>query len=56
MENNILEKEWDLEIVPQDSVFNLHLKDVWAYRDLLWLLVREWISLEVFIQSIIGIK
>jgi lipopolysaccharide transport system permease protein len=33
--------EWDLEIKPQDSVFNLHLKDVWNYRDLLWLLVRR---------------
>jgi lipopolysaccharide transport system permease protein len=32
---------WDLEIKPQSSVFDLHLKDVWAYRDLLWLLVRR---------------
>jgi lipopolysaccharide transport system permease protein len=34
-------QRWDLEIKPHDSVFNLHLKDVWAYRDLLWLLVRR---------------
>ncbi len=34
-------QDWDLEIKPHDSVFNLHLKDVWAYRDLLWLLVRR---------------
>src|ERR1700712_5123827 len=34
-------ESWDLEIKPQDSVFNLHLKDVWNYRDLLWLLVRR---------------
>jgi lipopolysaccharide transport system permease protein len=32
---------WDLEIKPQSSLFNLHLKDVWNYRDLLWLLVRR---------------
>ena len=32
---------WDLEIKPRNSVFDLHLKDVWAYRDLLWLLVRR---------------
>jgi lipopolysaccharide transport system permease protein len=32
---------WDLEIKPQDNIFNLHLKDVWNYRDLLWLLVRR---------------
>ncbi|OOQ57063.1 ABC transporter permease [Mucilaginibacter pedocola] len=34
-------QEWDLEIKPHDSVLNLHLKDVWNYRDLLWLLVRR---------------
>ncbi|WP_316786265.1 ABC transporter permease [Pedobacter frigiditerrae] len=39
-ENNNTEY-WDLEIKPRDSVFNLHLKDVWHYRDLLWLLVRR---------------
>ncbi|UEG52978.1 ABC transporter permease [Mucilaginibacter daejeonensis] len=35
------EQTWDTELKPQDSVFNLHLKDVWNYRDLLWLLVRR---------------
>jgi len=34
-------QKWDLEIKPQSSVFDLHLRDVWAYRDLLWLLVRR---------------
>jgi len=33
--------EWDMEIKPHDNLFNLHLKDVWHYRDLLWLLVRR---------------
>jgi lipopolysaccharide transport system permease protein len=32
---------WDLEIIADKSAFNLHLKDVWNYRDLLWLLVRR---------------
>ncbi len=32
---------WDLEIKPKTSLFNLHLRDVWQYRDLLWLLVRR---------------
>lgn len=36
-----INESWDLEIKPQDSVFNLHLKDVWSYRDLLLLLVRR---------------
>ena len=34
-------EHWDLEIKPHDNLFNLHLKDVWNYRDLLWLLVRR---------------
>jgi lipopolysaccharide transport system permease protein len=41
MELNTPHQEWDLEIKPHDTVFNLHLKDVWNYRDLLWLLVRR---------------
>jgi lipopolysaccharide transport system permease protein len=41
METSKAEQEWDLEIKPHDSVFNLHLKDIWNYRDLLWLLVRR---------------
>jgi len=40
-ENEVHIQKWDLEIKPQSSVFDLHLKDVWAYRDLLWLLVRR---------------
>jgi lipopolysaccharide transport system permease protein len=35
------ENYWDLELKADDNVFNLHLKDVWSYRDLLWLLVRR---------------
>ena len=30
-----------LEIKPHSGVFDLHLSDVWHYRDLLWLLVRR---------------
>ena len=36
-----VDQEWDLEIKPHDKLFNLHLKDVWAYRDLMWLFVRR---------------
>jgi len=39
--NKVPVQQWDLEIKPQTSLFDLHLKDVWAYRDLLWLLVRR---------------
>ncbi len=34
-------QDWDLEIKPHDKLFNLHLKEVWAYRDLMWLFVRR---------------
>jgi lipopolysaccharide transport system permease protein len=35
------EQDWDLHIKPQDKLLNLHLRDVWNYRDLLMLLVRR---------------
>ncbi len=41
MNNTATVQEWDMEIKPHDNLFNLHLKDVWNYRDLLWLLVRR---------------
>ena len=48
-----IDEQWDLEIKPQDNLFNLHLKDVWNYRDLLWLLVRrDFVSF--YKQTILG--
>jgi lipopolysaccharide transport system permease protein len=40
-DNLAVSQEWDLKIKPNDSLFNLHFRDVWSYRDLLWLLVRR---------------
>lgn len=34
-------EHWDLRIRPTSPLFDLHLKDVWNYRDLLALLVRR---------------
>lgn len=34
-------EHWDLVLKPQTSLFRLNFRDVWAYRDLLWLLVRR---------------
>lgn len=46
-------EHWDLEIKPQNHLFNLHLKDVWNYRDLLGLLVRrDFVSF--YKQTILG--
>jgi lipopolysaccharide transport system permease protein len=35
------QEHWDLEIKPTGSLLDLKLKDVWHYRDLLFLLVRR---------------
>lgn len=53
MTDNKQANEWDLVIEPQNSLLNLHLKDVWRYRDLLGLLVkRDFISF--YKQTILG--
>jgi lipopolysaccharide transport system permease protein len=39
--NKLVEEDWDIEITPANSLFDLKLKDVWHYRDLLFLLVRR---------------
>lgn len=51
MENK--EQHWDLEITSYNSLLNLHLKDVWNYRDLLVLFVkRDFVSF--YKQTIFG--
>jgi len=35
------EEDWDIEITPKSSLFDLRIKDTWHYRDLLLLLVRR---------------
>ena len=32
---------WDLEIKPQAHLLDINLKDVWRYRDLLWMFVKR---------------
>lgn len=52
-ENLAVDQEWDLHVKPQNNVFTLNLKDVWNYRDLLWLLVRrDFVSF--YKQTILG--
>lgn len=46
-------EHWDLKIRPNSPLFDLHLKDVWNYRDLLALLVRrDFVSF--YKQTILG--
>ena len=47
------ESDWTLEIKPVSGWFNFHLKDVWRYRDLLFMFVRrDFVS--VYKQTILG--
>jgi lipopolysaccharide transport system permease protein len=51
--NDNEEAHWDLVIEPQAKIFDLKLKDVWHYRDLLLLLVRrDFVSF--YKQTILG--
>lgn len=51
--NNTIREEWDIEITAKTTWFNLNLKGVWHYRDLLWLLVRrDFVSF--YKQTILG--
>src|SRR4051794_13935203 len=40
---NILDSQehWDIEIKPKINLFDLQLRDVWKYRDLLLLMIRR---------------
>ncbi|HZX58688.1 MAG TPA: ABC transporter permease [Mucilaginibacter sp.] len=50
---NVPDKDWDIEITPHNSLFDLKLKDTWHYRDLLFLLVRrDFVSF--YKQTILG--
>jgi len=47
------DEQWDMIIEPQNHLFDLKLKDVWHYRDLLLLLVRrDFVSF--YKQTILG--
>ena len=35
------DEQWDMVIQPKGSLFDLQLKEVWHYRDLMWLFVRR---------------
>ncbi|MEJ7827177.1 MAG: ABC transporter permease [Segetibacter sp.] len=47
------EQQWDMVIEPHGNILDLKIKDVWHYRDLLWLLVRrDFVSF--YKQTILG--
>lgn len=47
------EEDWSLVIEPKSGLFNLHLDDLWRYRDLIYMFVkREYVS--QYKQTILG--
>ncbi|MGZ3872562.1 MAG: ABC transporter permease [Mucilaginibacter sp.] len=49
----MIEEDWDIELSPKNNLFDLKIKDVWNYRDLLVLLVRrDFVSF--YKQTILG--
>jgi lipopolysaccharide transport system permease protein len=53
MNQDIVNNEWDLVINSKSSIFNLNLKDIWRYRDLLVLFVKRDI-VSFYKQTILG--
>lgn len=53
MNKSAPDSEWTLEIKPVSGWFNFHLKDVWRYRDLLFMFVRR-DFVAVYKQTILG--
>ncbi|MFN5135435.1 MAG: ABC transporter permease, partial [Chitinophagaceae bacterium] len=46
-------EQWDLEIKPKSSFFDLNLKEVWHYRDLMLLFVKRDFAAQ-FKQTVLG--
>jgi lipopolysaccharide transport system permease protein len=53
MNQNVLKRTWREVITPQNNIFSLNLKEIWNYRDLLFILVRRDI-LAIYKQTILG--
>jgi len=57
-ENQIIDSEnvdtnWDLEIKPQAHLLDINLREVWKYRDLLWMFVKRDFTAQ-YKQTILG--
>ncbi|MFN6373762.1 MAG: ABC transporter permease [Chitinophagia bacterium] len=48
-----LNESWDLEIKPQSHLLDINLKEVWKYRDLLWMFVKRDFTAQ-YKQTILG--
>ncbi len=48
-----IDEKWDIEINPKNNLFDLQLKEVWHYRDLMWLFVKRDFTAQ-FKQTVLG--
>jgi lipopolysaccharide transport system permease protein len=48
-----LNTSWDLEIKPQSHLLDINFKDLWRYRDLLWMFVKRDFTAQ-YKQTILG--
>ena len=53
MNNNNVSNDWLFEITPKNKFFSLNLKEVWQYRDLLFLFVKRDV-ITVYKQTVLG--
>ncbi|CAA9202802.1 ABC transporter permease [Flavobacterium collinsii] len=53
MNNNNTPNDWLFEITPKNKFFSLNLKEVWQYRDLLFLFVKRDV-ITVYKQTVLG--
>lgn len=53
MNNNVNSDDWLFEITPKNKFFSLNLKEVWQYRDLLFLFVKRDV-VTVYKQTVLG--
>ena len=51
--NQVDKEDWDLVIEPKTKLLDLQLKDLWHYRDLLWLMVKRDFTAQ-YKQTILG--
>ncbi len=47
------DQEWDIIVKPRSSLFQLNLKEVWAYKDLIALMVKRDLT-SVYKQTVLG--
>ncbi len=53
IDSGSVDANWDLEIKPQSHLLDINLREVWKYRDLLWMFVKRDFTAQ-YKQTILG--